>query len=148
MAEADKDGRVAQIVSDLMATTAMAVSEGVRQAVEDFERFCPDCGIGTESASHEDCPNGPWSKGWDGEGRKRLRLTNALLETEIERDHWEAEHAAIFNIVLSEDAPVAIAKTFAGYDDLAWARLETFDRARLTAQGERVVEMFRQAIGG
>jgi hypothetical protein len=112
MAEADKDGRAAQMVSDLMATTVMSMNEGM------------------------------------GEGRKRLAMVNQLLEAELERDHWEAEHAAIFHVVLSEDAAAAIAKCFAGYNDLEWQRLEAYDRARITAQGERVVKMLRQAIGG
>lgn len=69
-------------------------------------------------------------------------------KVEQERDFWEAEHAAIFHFVLSEDAAVAIAKCFAGYDDMAWRRLEPYDRARITAQGERVVGLLRAAIGG
>ena len=64
MAEADKDGRAAQIVGDLMATLAMSVNDGIREAIEDFERFCPDCACGVDSAFHYDCPNGPWSPGW------------------------------------------------------------------------------------
>lgn len=99
MAEADKDGRAAEIVGDLMATTAMSINE-------------------------------------------------SLADARAECDHWEAEHAAIFRVVLSEDAAIAIAKCFAGYDDLEWRRLEPYDRQRITAQGERVVTMLRQAIGG
>lgn len=67
MAEADRDGRAALIVGDLMATTVMSVHEGLREAIAEFrERFCPDCFVGVDCASHYDCPNGPWSKGWEG----------------------------------------------------------------------------------
>lgn len=76
------------------------------------------------------------------------RVEDQLAEVERERDHWEAEHAALFHVVLSEDAAIAIAKCFAGYDDLEWQRLEPYDRARLAEQGERVVRMLRTAIGG
>lgn len=109
MAEADKDGRAAQIVGDLMATTAMAVNEGV------------------------------------GEGRKRLRLVNQLVAAERERDHWEAEHAALFHVVCGEDAAARFAKAFGGYDDLEWKRLDPRDRAWLEAKGQRVVDMIAEA---
>lgn len=31
---------------------------------EDDEEFCPDCALGLDSASHYDCPNGPWSSNY------------------------------------------------------------------------------------
>lgn len=79
-----------------------------------------------------------------GEGRKRLRLVNHLVDVERERDHWEAEHAALFRACMGDGAAERIAKAFGRYDDIEWRRLEPFDRQWLIAKGQAVVDMFQR----